>query len=260
MTGQESQAVPYGEFVDWSKRLEREGPFFRRVFEDAGVQSVLDVGAGTARHSILFASWGLDVVAVDPSDSMLEEAEDNLREFADEISSGGGSVRLVRGGFGDLARLGLGPADALISTGNALPHVNGREELRVALADFRTVLSPGAVLVLHLLNHTRLLTARIRTIPPKVRDVDAGTRMFLRLMDYPSDEVIDFSFLTVTRDKAGEWSLDARTSAHTALPHALLAEELGSAGFDSIELLGDHSGRQLDEMTDESLIVVARAV
>ncbi len=225
------------------------------------MRSVIDVGAGTARHAIMFASWGLDVVAVDPSESMLQQAEENLADLDHEIRAGGGSVQLVQGGFGELASLGLGPADALISTGNALPHVDGVEGLRETLSDFRAVLSPGGVLVLHLLNHTRLLGSQERTITPKVRETEEGTRIFVRLVDYPEGaDFVSMDFLTLTRDSTGEWTLDSRTSQHTALSHTLLAAELQAAGFDSIELLGDHTGRKLDETVDESVIVVARAL
>ena len=52
-------AADYDEFVNWDKRLANEGPFFRDLFEREGVSRVIDVGAGSARHAILFATWGL---------------------------------------------------------------------------------------------------------------------------------------------------------------------------------------------------------
>lgn len=252
-------AVPYGDFVDWDKRLNREGPFFRDLFRAVGVHSVIDVGAGSARHAILFASWGLAVDAVDPSESMLAEAEENLSTYADNVASGGGSVVLTQAGFGDLARLGLGPADAVVCTGNALPHVGSVENLRTTLADFASVLRPGGVLVLHLLNHTRLAEKRTQAIAPKVRESPDGLRVFLRVIDYPQDGAsFGFDFVTLTRDSNGEWDLDSRRSSHTALGHDLLVAELEAAGFGSVELLGDHTGRALDVLADESVIVVAR--
>ncbi len=256
---QQTSAVPYGDFVDWDKRLNREGPFFRSLFESAGVHSVIDVGAGSARHAILFASWGLEVDAVDPSESMLAEARENLSNLAGEVEDGGGSVTLTQAGFGDLARLGLGPADALVCTGNALPHVGEGDNLRTTLADFATVLRPRGVLVLHLLNHARLMKQRTQAIAPKVRETQDGLRVFLRVIDYPKDGAsLDFDFVTLSRDPEGEWTLDSRRSSHTALPHDLLVSALQDAGFEDIELLGDHSGRVLDPSTDESVIVVAR--
>jgi SAM-dependent methyltransferase len=250
---------PYDEFVDWDKRLAREAPFFKQLFEDVGVGRVIDVGAGSARHAILFASWGLEVVAVDPDDSMLAQAADNLERFGDLVTSGGGSVQLVRGGFGQLTRLGVRPADALICTGNALPHVVGRDGLTEALADFSSVVVPGGLLVLHLLNHARLMRSGVRAIVPKVRDTPSGTRVFVRVIGYPPDgEFLDFDFVTLTRDEHGEWALEHRRSPHTAIPADLLERELPCAGFGDVRLFGDHGGSELDIDTDESVIVVAK--
>lgn len=251
--------VPYGEFVDWDKRLDREGPFFRHLFAANRVERVVDMGAGSARHAIMFATWGIGVVAVDPSESMLAEARENTERFADRIAGGGGSVAVLEGGFGDLERLGVRDADALVCTGNALPHVDGIQGLRAALADFATAVRPGGIVVLHLLNHDRLLEARVRAIVPKVRDTDAGMRVFLRLIDYGDDaSVLDFDFVTLTRAPDGAWDLSSRRSKHTVLTVATLSSELRDAGFGHIELFGDHNGRSLDVRADESVIVVAR--
>jgi SAM-dependent methyltransferase len=252
-------SVPYDQFVDWDKRLTREAPFFKGLFDEAGVARVIDVGAGSARHAILFASWGLEVVAVDPDDSMLAQAAENIERFGDLVTVGGGSVELVRGGFGGVQRLGVRPADALICTGNALPHVAGRDGLTEALADFSVLIVPGGVLVLHLLNHARLIRSRVRSIVPKVRDVDEGLRVFVRLIDYPEGgEFLDFDFVTLTRDRTGAWSLEDRRSLHTAIPYDLLERELPCAGFGEVRCFGDHAGKPLEVDADESVIVVAR--
>lgn len=251
-------ASDYDQFVDWNKRLAREAELYRRVFEEAQAASVIDVGAGSARHAIMFASWGMRVDAVDPDDSMLAQARINAAAAADEIADAGGALRVVEAGFGGLDALGLGPADALVCSGNALPHVDGHAGLAVTLADFAAVLRSGAVLVLHLLNHQRLLDKRPRSIPPVVRDTDDGTKVFLRLMDYPAgDEYIDFDFVTLVRDASGDWQLTHRRSPHTALPPSLLEAALDRAGFEHIEFLGGHDGRELGP-DDESVIVVAR--
>ena len=97
--------------------------------------------------------------------------------------------------------------------------------------------------VLHLLNHSRLLANKLATIPPVVRDTPDGTLVFLRVLDYPEGgEVIGFDFLTMTRDAEGGWQIASRRSLHTALPPELLRTELQAAGFEHIELLGGHDG------------------
>lgn len=251
-------ASDYDQFVDWNKRLAREAGLYRRVFTEADAKSVIDVGAGSARHAIMFATWGMHVDAVDPDDSMLAQARFNAQAAADDIARAGGTLRVVEAGFTELAACGLGPADALVCSGNALPHVDGHAGLAATLADFAAVLRPGGVLVLHLLNHQRLLDERPRAIPPVVRDTDEGTKVFLRLMDYPvGEEFVDFDFVTLVRDQAGDWRLTHRRSPHTALPPAVLRGALDRAGFEGIEFLGGHDGHALGP-DDESVIVIAR--
>ena len=252
-------ASDYDTFVNWDARLARELPFFRRLFAEVGVRSLIDVGAGSARHAIAFAEQGIAVDAVDPDDSMLAQAEANVVDAADRIAASGGELRLVRGGFGELVALGLGAADALTCTGNALPHVAGIAGLREALADFHAVLRPGGAVVLHLLNHARLLSGKPRVIPPIIREVPEGTRVFLRVVDYPDGgEFLDFDFVTLTRDSDGVWDVASRCSPHTALPLDVLSAELSAAGFEGIEAFGAHDGHAFDAAEDESVIVVAR--
>ena len=171
-----------------------------------------------------------------------------------------------------------GPVDAITCTGNALPHVRSVEGLREALADFAAALRPGGVLVLHYLNHDRLIAKRIRTMTPVFRETAAGDKFFLRLLGYtPSGDGILFDFVTLVRDAivretphtieswpktleedpTGGWSLRSRRSLHFAMPVALITAELKRAGFGDAMVLGDHEGREVDLENDESLIVVA---
>ena len=261
----------YDELVDWSRRLTREAPFFRQLFEQYDVHSLADVGAGSARHAIMFRSWGLDVWAIDPSEDMLELARENAELMKSDL-------RIVEGGFGDVARLVERPVDAITCTGNALPHVRSLRDLHDALRDFATALRPGGVLVLHYLNHHRLLTHRVRTMNPVFRATPTGDKFFLRVLDYPpDDDGILFDFVTLVRDASvregehtieswprtldadpsGGWSMRSRRSLHFAMPPAFIKRELEHAGFEDVRLLGSHAGAELQEDTDESLIVVA---
>jgi glycine/sarcosine N-methyltransferase len=244
----------YDRFVDWDKRLAREAPFFSHLFEERGVSSAIDVGCGTGRHAVMFSSWGVDVVGVDPDERMLAQARAHA-------AASGREVRFAEGGFGGLVGLGLGPVDAVTCTGNALPHVAGVQGLRIALADFAAVLRPGGVLVLHLLNHDRLIDARVRSIPPVVREDSEGTSVFLRVMDYVEDG-IRFDFVTMRRPAGGweedaPWEVSSRRSLHAALPTPLLGRELVAGGFGEVRLFGDHTGRRFESESDESVLMTA---
>lgn len=269
--GKHNEEREYDELVNWEARLTREGPFFKTLFESYDVRSVADVGAGSARHAILFRSWGLDVVAIDPSPDMLELARENAERFDSDL-------RIVEGGFGDVTEIMGEQVDALICTGNALPHVRSLRGLHDALRDFADAVRPGGLLVLHFLNHHRLVTKRIRTMTPVFRETEAGDKFFLRLLDYtPAGDGVLFDFVTLVRDPAvrdaehtieswpktleddpsGGWSMRSRRSLHFAMPLPLIEGELERAGFTDIRALGSHDGRPVDIDEDESVIIVA---
>jgi glycine/sarcosine N-methyltransferase len=258
-----TRGVGYDTMVDWDKRLARELPFLQAVFAEAHeVRRILDVGAGTGRHAAALAQLGYEVTGVDPDPDMLARARDNA-------ASRGLDVRFVEGGFGDLEALGLGPVDALICTGNALPHVEGIAGLDAALRDMEAVLRPGGVIVLHLLNHARLLKSRVRSTPTVVRDHDGETSVFLRLLEYEpvgAPERIWVEFVTAARGPAGQgadepdlgWSITAHRSPHTAMPFPVLCGALERSGFFEVRPFGDHTGKEYEPAKDESLLVTAR--
>lgn len=259
-------ARDYDQMVDWGKRLAREAPFFCDLFARFGVERIVDVGCGSGKHAIMFRQWGHQVVGVDPSDSMLAQARDNA-------AAAGVDMPFVEGGFGAVESLVGGGHDAVITLGNGLPHVDGVEGLDAALRDFAAVLRPGGLVVLHLLNHARLIEGGIRMMPPTFRETSEGDRVFLKVLDYVEGGIM-FDFITLTREPgAGPssgtafahddpaetgWHLRSRRSVHTALPDDLLVEALDRTGFHSVELFGGHTSTKFDRTADESVIVVAR--
>ncbi len=250
MAEEAAPRASYDELVDWDKRLAREEPFFRAVFDEVGAKTVADVGAGSGRHSLMFASWGLTAYPVDPDPSMLAQARANA-------AAAGIELPFYVGAFGDVADVVPGRVDALVCLGNALPHVEGPVGLRHALEDFAEVVRPGGALVLHLLNHQRLLDSRIRALAPVVRDTPSGTRVFLRVFGYEVPGSIAIDFITLTRVSDEEWRTEAHRSAHEALPAFLLVDELDRAGFTRIALFGDHARKPFDAEADESVILLA---
>lgn len=264
----------YDELVNWERRLAREEPFFRRLFAERGVHRIADVGAGSARHAIMFRSWGYDVVAIDPAQDMLAQARENAARL-------GSDVRIAEGSFGDVAHTVGEPVDAITCTGNALPHVCSLDALREALNDFAAALMPGGVLVLHYLNHYRLIEHNVRSVAPVFRQTASGDKFFMRLLDYtPEHDGILFDFVTLVRDAdlhnaphtieswpktldddpTGGWTVRSRRSVHFAMPLEVISAELERAGFANIQPFGDHTGRALDLDADESLIIVAERI
>ena len=62
----------YDVIIDWEERLDREEPFYRALFDEHNVRTLLDTACGTGEHAAWFSSWGIDVVATDLSQEMIE--------------------------------------------------------------------------------------------------------------------------------------------------------------------------------------------
>ena len=53
----------YEAMIDWPKRLLTEEPFYRRWFQQVGVERVVDVACGTGHHAAMFHGWGIETKA-----------------------------------------------------------------------------------------------------------------------------------------------------------------------------------------------------
>ncbi|MHC4799492.1 MAG: class I SAM-dependent methyltransferase, partial [Planctomycetota bacterium] len=115
----------YEGLVDWSKRLAREGPFYRRLFEENGVGRVLDVACGSGHHADMFHSWGLVVEGSDISEAMIAYCRDRFGESAGLSWS----VRSF-----DETHPRPGSFDAAVCVGNSLELAGDYETVQKAIA------------------------------------------------------------------------------------------------------------------------------
>ena len=81
---------------------------------------------------------------------------------------------------------------------------------------------------------------------PVVREVPEGTRVFLRVIDYPRAKASSWAS-TSSRSCEHHRRVDVAShkSAHTKLPLNVLRAELEAAGFERIELFGCHDRQPL---------------
>ncbi|NTU89556.1 MAG: class I SAM-dependent methyltransferase [Actinobacteria bacterium] len=253
-------ATDYDELINWSSRLAKETALYHRAFSMAGARSVVNVGCGSGRRAIMFAEWGLDVLGIEANPILLERARELAAEANPEIIQSRGSVGFVSGRLGAIS-LAVGPekVDAIVCVGDVLPRVESLTQLRHVLIDFSDALNPSGVLVLEIINHTRFMQQRLRATAPAVFDTVEGTKVFLRVMDYPAaSTVVDTDLLSLTRDSDGEWSVSSERTQNLFISSTGITRELFDAGFDVLEVSGDYNGKELDQFKDESIIIIAR--
>lgn len=133
----------YDRLVEWSKRLAREGPFFRDLFEAHGVRRVADVGCGTGHHAAMFHSWGLDVEGTDISPAMLERC----RQLHGEDEH----LRWVQRSFTLPPSRGE-PFDAVVCLGNSLALADDLQTMRDAVRAQIKSVRPSGIGVIQVLN------------------------------------------------------------------------------------------------------------
>lgn len=237
----------YDTMVAWDARLEREEPFFRRLFESIGARRLLDVGTATGGHAIHFAGMGLEVMAVDPSAEMVR--------LARERSSGLTGVRVVEAGFGQLRERVEGEFDVLTCLGNTLPHAVTREDLERALSDMAVMLKPGGLLVVQQLNYDRIMAERRRFLGVSSGTKDGVEHLFFRFYDF-DDVRLTFNVVTFKRDPAG-WSFQVGSTPLRAIRRAELAAALAGAGFGRAEWYGGCDMSDFDAASSGDLVVVA---
>jgi SAM-dependent methyltransferase len=237
--------------TDWAGRLEFEGPFLRRLLEQARAHTVLDAACGSGGHALALAQWGYRVVGADISPAMIALAREKVARLDNPT--------FHVAGLGALAYR-FPPFDAVLCLGNSLPHLLTETELHLALADLSSSLRPGGLLVLHNLNYDRRWRTRPRWFAVNAGAHQGRQALVWRLADYVDTPQprIDFHIALFTEQEKGEWTVEVHSTPQRPLFYADLARLLPAVGLTEIAYYGDLSGAPFDPKESPDLVVVAR--
>jgi glycine/sarcosine N-methyltransferase len=212
---------------------------------DGGVRSVVDCGCGTGAQLMPFATAGLSCLGFDPDPSLVAIARRKLATYP--------KTRIEPGSFADIRRLTSFPSDLLLCLGNSLVHVP-REEAGRFLSDAASVLSPGGVLLLQILNYERLFHERVTELP-LIRSGD-GSVEFRRRYEWENERKVLFQ--TALRLSAAD---EPRIVRNEIVLHPLYPEELwemlASTGLSNVSFYGDFARADFHPRS-EALVCLAR--
>lgn len=243
-------AVDYDRMINWPARLAREAPFFQEVFKAGRAAKVLDVACGTGRHAIMFASWGLDVSAIDVSNSMIERAR-----YA-AVQSGCSVDFRVKG----LEEAGVEYGetfDAITCIGNSLPHIKSQEGLHKALDSLGGALKPGGLLVLQLRNYQRVISRNEKFMPLNSRVENGKEYLYLRTNELGQD-LITFNIIVLVKDEAYNWSYRVESEQLKPWVAGDIETCLRKTGFTITEMYGDFASGSYQALDSTDLVIVAR--
>ena len=236
--------IRYEVLVDWPRRLAREEPFYRRLFERVQVSRVLDVACGTGHHAELFHSWGLQVEGADASEAMIAHCRERLGESA--------TLQWAVRSFDQVCGR-PGAFDAAICVGNSLALAGDMPTVEKTVAAMLGALRPGGLCVIHVLNLWRL---------------DEGTihwQKNLRVSDERGDRIIlkgvhrvglrgFVEFVELKPDGTGRFD----SSSILAIEAEDLKAMTEAAGGCDFQLFGGYNDEPYDHRTSTDLILVCR--
>jgi len=244
-------SIAYDSTIDWESRLKRELPFIVSLIENVESPCVLDIACGSGRHSVALASQGAEVIGIDSSKSMIQEAE----KIASEKRV---SPRFIEVDMEKMKNVVEGPFDLIICLGNSLALVSNIDSLRQVVKDIYELLKEGASFVAQVLNFEEIHWTGFRSFPSKVGKLSNGEEItFSRLFehtDYPYSSTL---VMSAFRKKGEEWISEVTTQKVLNLKHDQMKTILEEVGFSSVEIFADYEKKVLDKKYDRSMVILA---
>ncbi|MEO8274972.1 MAG: class I SAM-dependent methyltransferase [Thermoanaerobaculia bacterium] len=239
----------YDAAVDWSERLEREGPFLLRALAGAPSRRVLDLGSATGEHARWLAADGFSVVGIEGVRERWEVAKRLAPPGVEHLAGDLGAVEaMVRGQFG-----------AAICLGSTLPCLIGAEAISRMLIGLRRRFLDGGVFVAQLVNFAGLETRRVTELPVHRVQRAEDELLFRSELGYDTDGVVTVAESLTRRTRDGkEESVHLRHRYLQGWRPDELRTLLDLARFRSVEISGGFAGEPFDaELSDEMVIVAS---
>lgn len=227
-------------------RLAKERRVWRSLVDRLAIQAALDVGCGTGLHSILMSEFGVAVIGIDASEAMIELARKNAARLRSR-------AKFVEGDFCSLFDKVGKPVEAAFCMGNTIAHLLDRDALVAAMHGLRKVLKGAGVLVIQLLNYTRILAVRDRFVGA----TQSEGKTFLRFYDFDQVPLLRFNVLVIEPSQRGmqhQW-LDQELYAWQSED---LLRALEATGFKDIQFYSDLSGSAFEPAVAKDLVIIAR--
>lgn len=217
--------------------------FFRRLFFENGVQSVLDCACGTGRHLLLFHSLGCEVSGSDVSEAMLSQAGENLTRYGVEIP-------LEQVDYRDLPQHFPKRFNALVCLGS-LGYMSDETQFLRAFQSMYAVLHQDGILVL-----TTIPTDKQWKDKPRfklvVNTFDV-TRLFV--MDY-FERTVGYNILDIFHSQEAN-ELKVWSTELTVLLRDEQERLLKAAGFQQVNFYEAFNFSPYDKARSDRLITVA---
>lgn len=161
---------------------------YERIFQGCKITDILDCSFGTGNLTFELCELGYQVWGSDLSEAMLAQAEKKAKEK-------GFDVPLTCCDFRELSNHHDRQFDCVMSTGNALAHVNN-DDVKKALREMDKLVKPGGYLYLDTRNWDKEMHQRrhMSFANPYIRE-DGSRVNYAQMWEYPADGSVRINIL-----------------------------------------------------------------
>ncbi len=237
----DSLAPDYDLMTNPGARFSKEQENFKEIIKRYSIHTALDAGSGTGFHSLVLASLGVGVTAVDISHEMLNQLQKNAKKSNLSITT-------IQSGFEQLKEVVTAKYDAVFCLGNTLAHIP-KNQIPKILEIFKSILNENGVLVIQLLNYDLILSKHERIVNITERE----NKTYIRFYDF-LEETIAFNILTVERTSGGITHKLQTTELHPILYNEML-QAIQSLGWKEIATYGSLALTPFNPTTSRDVVV-----
>lgn len=234
-------ADKYDRLVSWENRYKRESQFFKILFRQYNVKSILDCACGTGQHVIMFNQMGFNAIGSDLSPAMIKKAKNYSKQYNIQC-------KYKIADFRNLNKVFEQKFDSVICVGNSLPHLLSIKDLKTALVNFYKILNKKGLLIIQQRNYDLLIKTKKRFFPVTLLDDEA----FIYALDYESNK-ITFNVLNIEFKTK---KLEVFTTEYFPLKLNLLVKLLKDTGFKKVKLYSDYQFNKFKINVSNDLIVI----
>lgn len=186
----------YDLIIDQKTRLSKEIPDLVEIFKKLNVKTILDIGCGTGVHATKLAQEGFEVLGMDRSSRMTDEAQEKLKSLSSQVRQ---RVKFIDRDYKNLDRLLDKKFDAVIFMGSALAHI---DDPQMVLKEVDKVLNNNAVVICQITNYEKVLKVNRGFMDFNIRKSpypNEGEQAFLRFFDRENGVFLSQNISVFTR-------------------------------------------------------------
>lgn len=231
----------YDKLISWESRFNRESQFFKNLFQQYNVKTILDCACGTGQHITMFNQMGFIVTGSDLSPAMIKKAKSNLKQYSVKCD-------FHVADFRNLSKIFKEKFDSVICVGNSLPHLLSIKDLKNAALNFYNILNEKGLLIIQQRNYDLLIKDKKRFFPVTLLDNEA----FIYALDYEKDKII----FNVIHLEYKTKNFSTYKTEYFPLRKNILTEILKDVGFRKFKLYADYKFNMFRINESNDLILV----